>query len=157
MITEPSLPEETEVLLFFCGQYWEEIRHTEKQRAMLANLIILIASGVLGLSLQQGLSRAVIPLAALMIVLGFYGAITTLKLHERYRFLQARLDHFYGHINQLHPKALFLELRAQADKEHKEEFPFLEWVHVYWLWLLIHILISLGGIILLAISISRKG
>jgi hypothetical protein len=157
MIKEPSLPEETEVLLFFCGQYWEEIRHTEKQRAMLANLIILIASGVLGLSLQQGLSRAVIPLAALMIVLGLYGTITTLKLHERYSFLQARLDCFYKHIDQLHPDAQFLNLRARADEEHKKQFPFLEWIHVYWLWLLIHILISVGGIILLAISISRKG
>lgn len=157
MIKEASLPEETEVLLFFCGQYWEEIRHTEKQRAMLANLIILIASGVLGLSLQQGLSRAVIPLAALMIVLGLYGIITTLKLNERYQFLQCRLYKFYEHIDQLHPKAQFLSLKAEADEKHKEKFPVLEWIHVYWLWLLIHILISVGGIVLLALSITRKG
>jgi hypothetical protein len=92
-----------------------------------------------------------------MIVLGLYGIITTLKLYERYRFLQARLDCFYKHIDELTPKARFLSLRAQADKEHKKKFPVLEWVPVHWLWVLIHILISLGGIILLAISIRRNG
>src|SRR5687767_5401349 len=140
---------DTEVLLFFCGQYWEEIRHTEKQRATLTNLIILIASAVLGLIGQKGLSRDFIAGAILLLILGLYGAITTQKFYERYRFLQARLYSWYDHIDKSHPDAQFLKLRNEADVKHKQEFPYLEKLHVHHLWLTLHIAIFLAGVALL--------
>lgn len=143
--------EDTEVLLFFCGQYWEEIRHTEKQRATLTNLIILIASVVLGLIGQKGLSRDFIAGAILLIILGLYGAITTQKFYERYRFLQARLYGWYDHIDKSHPDAQFLKLRDEADVRHKKEFPRLEQLHVHHLWLTLHIAIAISGIVLLVV------
>jgi len=155
MIKEPALPEDSEVLLFFCGQYWDEIRHTENQRAMLTNLIILIASGVLGLSFQQGMTRTIIPLAVLMIILGLFGVITTMKLYERYMFLQTRLDCFYEHIDVLHPKAHFKTLKDKADTNHKRKFPVLDKIRVHWLWLLIHGIISVAGVILLMLTYGK--
>jgi hypothetical protein len=143
--------EDTEVLLFFCGQYWEEIRHTEKQRATLTNLIILIASVVLGLIGQKGLSRDFIAGAILLVILGLYGAITTLKFYERYRFLQARLYRWYDHIDESHPQAQFLKLRAEADVEHEKGFPRLVKLHVHQLWLTLHAAIALSGLVLLIV------
>lgn len=144
--------DDSEILLFFCGQHWEEIRHTETQRAALTNLIILIASGIFGLLLQKGLSRAFIPLAGLLIFLGLYGAITTYKLYERYRYLQNRLQHWYDHINELHPNAEIISLRRKADEEHRKRFPVFEKrVHVHQLWMLLHLVMCVSGITLLIV------
>jgi hypothetical protein len=148
--------EDTEVLLFFCGQYWEEIRHTEKQRETLTNLIILIAAAVIGLVGQKGLSRDFILLALLLVVLGLYGVAMTLKLYERYRFLQTRLYYWYDHIDSLHPDAKFLSLKTEADEEHKKQFPRLLKLRVHYLWLALHLLISVSGTILFVMIICKK-
>lgn len=150
------MPDDTDVLLFFCNEYWEEIRHTENQRATLTNLIILIASAVLGLFVQWGLSKAFIPLAILLILLGLYGAAITLKLYERYNFLQNRLYLFYNKINDLHPNAEFLKLRADADAKHKEQFPKLSRMRVHQLWLTIHAAISIAGIVITILILYRR-
>ena len=104
----------TQVLLNFCNQYWDEIRHTENQRATSTNLIILITSAIVGLAVQKGLGKGFLPLAILLILLGVYGSAMTLKLYERYNFLQTRLEHFYRHIDALHPNINFLELRKSC-------------------------------------------
>ena len=149
------MPDDTDVLLFFCDEYWEEIRHTENQRATLTNLIILIASAVLGLFVQWGLSRGFIPLAVLLILLGLYGAAITLKLYERYNFLQSRLYLFYDKIDGLHPNAEFLRLRADADARHKGHFPKLSKMRVHQLWLTIHVAISVAGVVLTVLILYR--
>ena len=69
------MADDTDVLLEFCKLNWEEIRHIENQRATLANLIIIIASAIVGLAVQQGLTRSFLPLIVLMILLGVYGII----------------------------------------------------------------------------------
>jgi hypothetical protein len=143
------MPEDTDVLLFFCGQYWEEIRHTEEQREKLTNLIILIAAATIGLVGQKGFSRDFILLAILLMVLGLYGMVTTKKLYERYSFLQARLYRWYDRIDYLHPNAQFLKLKSEADEEHKRQFQRLAKIHVHQLWLALHALVCISGLALL--------
>jgi hypothetical protein len=145
------MADDREVLLNFCNQYWDEIRHVENQRATLTNLIILIASAIVGLMVQKGLSKGFLPLAILLILLGIYGAAITLKLYERYNFLQTRLEHFYRHIDELYPNAKFLHLRRVAEDEHKAQFPRLSKLKVHRLWLALHIAISLSGMVLAAV------
>jgi len=148
--------DDTQVLLNFCDQYWDEIRHTENQRATLTNLIILIASAIVGLIVQKGLGRGFLPLAILLILLGVYGAAMTLKLYERYNFLQTRLEHFYRYIDELHPNSKFLHLRSAAEVEHKGQFPKLAKVRVHHLWLALHVAISVSGVVLLVVILLMK-
>ena len=147
--------DDTEVLLNFCNQYWEEIRHVENQRATLTNLIILIGSAIVGLMVQQGLSKEFLPLAILLILLGAYGTAITYKLYERYNFLQIRLEHYYVHIDELHPKAKFVDIKKLAEDEHKARFPKLVKLRVHWLWLALHASISLSGVVLIVIIMFR--
>jgi hypothetical protein len=148
--------DDTDVLLNFCNQYWDEIRHTENQRATLTNLVILIASAIIGFGVQKGLSKPFLVLAILLILLGVYGAAMTLKLYERYNFLQTRLEHFYRQIDALHPNAQFQTLRNDAASEHKGAFPKLSSVRVHQLWLFLHLAISLVGAVLAVIILLAK-
>jgi hypothetical protein len=145
------MADDSEVLLNFCNQYWDEIRHIENQRATLTNLIILIASAIVGLMVQKGLSRGFLPLAILLILLGIYGTAITLKLYERYNFLQTRLEHFYRRIDELHPNTKFLQIRGAAYDEHNVQFPRLVRLKVHRLWLALHIAISISGIVLVIV------
>ena len=151
------MADDTDVLLTFCGQCWEEIRHIEKQRATLTNLVILVASAVIGLIVQQGFARSFIALTILLILLGAYGIATTLKFYERYQFLENRLDYWYRRIDKLHPKAEYSLLRSNADEDHKTRtrYPRMLRIHVHWLWLILHSAISFSGILLLVIILIK--
>lgn len=139
----------SQVLLSLCDQYWEEIRHTENQRATLTNLVILVSSATLGFLVDRGPSAATYPLGGLLILLGGYGGAMTLKLYERFRFIQSRLDHLYRQLDELNPDARFLEWRANADNEHRLAFPRWSNVRVHHLWLALHLAIALAGIIVI--------
>lgn len=145
------MADDTDVLLSLLNQYWDEIRHTENQRATLTNLIILIASAIIGLMVQKGLNKDFLPLAVLLILIGVYGTAMTLKLYERYSFIQTRLEHVYHHLEQLHPNTKILDIRKIASEEHEVQFPRLVKLRVHRLWLTLHIAISLSGIALVLV------
>lgn len=138
---------ESNILLSMYDQYWEEIRHTENQRATLTNLIMLVSSATVGLLVDRGPGAASGPLGGLLILLGTYGSAITLKLYERHRFIKTRLDHLYRQLDELNPGAKFLERRAAADDEHGQSFPRLRKVRVHHLWLLLHVAIALTGVL----------
>ena len=71
------MADETDVLLQLCNNEWEQSRHTEDQRATITNIILLIASVILGVVVQRGAQPEVLPLSILLIVLGIYGAVAT--------------------------------------------------------------------------------
>jgi hypothetical protein len=144
-----SKSDSLEVLLRFSEEHWEEIRHIENQRAAITNLVILVASASVGLASQKGLSISQPPLAGLIVFVGGYGLVSTAKLHERYRYLQARLDKFYEKIEILAPEAEFERLRRDAHEEHISKFPRLSVLPVYRLWMALHSAILGLGIVLL--------
>jgi len=45
------------------------------------------------------------------------------KLYERYNFLQIRLERYYLHIDELHPKAKFVPIKKVAEDEHRTDSP----------------------------------
>ncbi|MFP5285617.1 MAG: hypothetical protein ACLGI9_07760 [Thermoanaerobaculia bacterium] len=141
------------MLMGFAGEYWEEIRHIESQRATIANLVMIIASASVGLMSQREFDASRPSLSILVVISGLYGVMTTGKLHERYRFLQKRLDVFYDKIDQLVPEAEFNRLRMLAYDEHLKEFPKLSRLPLYLLWLVLHLAVVVIGLVLLLIYI----
>ncbi|HWM93304.1 MAG TPA: hypothetical protein VN493_21255 [Thermoanaerobaculia bacterium] len=143
-----------EVLLRFGEEYWEEIRHIEGQRATIANLVMIIASASVGLMSQRGFDASRSSLAVLVVLSGLYGIMTTAKLHERYRFLQKRLDLFYDKIDQIVPQAEFNRLRMLAHDDHVKQFPKLSRLPLYLLWLILHVVVMTIGIIFFIIGVT---
>jgi len=141
-----DMTDDTEVLLAFVHEHWEEMRHAENQRSTITNIIIVIASLIIGLISQVGLAKGSIVLTLLLAVLGIYGVLITAKLYERHQFSQKRLDYWYTRIDELHPNAQFLSLRQKADDAHAKEFPKLVKFRVHRLWIALHSAIALLGI-----------
>jgi hypothetical protein len=107
-----------------------------------------VASIVIGLVVQSDMAREYLPLAILLIVLGIYGAITSEKLYERHQFHFERARVFRHKMLDLHPVTSLSEQRQEAGIKHTSKFPRLSKIHLHHLWLILHIGISLVGIIL---------
>jgi hypothetical protein len=81
-VNKQSKPE-VDVLLKLYDEQWTQVRHLENQRATVTNLIVVIASAIIGLIVQQGLSVEILPVSLLLIVLGVYGALSCDNYYER--------------------------------------------------------------------------
>ena len=68
-----------DALLAFWGEQREQLRQSESQRATLTNYVLVLATALIGLVVQQHLDRRTLPLAALIVVIGCYGAISAAK------------------------------------------------------------------------------
>lgn len=133
-------------------EYWKEqraqARHTEVQRAVLTNLILLIAAASLGFIAQQGLRRTALAVSVLLILLGIFGAMTTVKYYERYNHHIEQAKEFSRKIARLHPgcdhEAILVSVRARNDGEIGR----FRKIRLYRLWIALHFLVALIGLIL---------
>jgi TctA family transporter len=81
------MTDELEVLLQFHQCQLELIVHQEGQRTSATNLIMIVTAGVTGLATFDGaLNVADLPLTLLLIILGIFGAVFSLKHYERFRW-----------------------------------------------------------------------
>jgi hypothetical protein len=139
---------DTDVLLSFVHEHWEEMRHAEQQRSTFTNIVFLVASLLTGFIAQVGLKADSLILTVSLALVGLYGALTTAKLYERHQFDQRRLDLWYTRIDEMHPDAQFLQLRKRADTIHLKEFPRLARIRIHHLWIAFHLGIAAGGMLL---------
>lgn len=147
------MADDTQVLIEFCKQCWVEAKQSEDQRATLTNIILGVASAVTVLIVQKGLSKDTLPLSILLIILGFYGAIASEKLYERYQMHSTRASVYRERIDELHPNAQILARRSEGFKRHDPNFPRLGKIRLHYLWLTLHLIIALSGLILTIMSI----
>jgi hypothetical protein len=150
-----AMADDTDVLLKFCEQQWMEAKQAEDQRAVITNIILLVTSALLGLITQNGLSSNMLPLTILIFLLGLYGVVTSQKLYERHQFHIQRLQSWRKRIDELHPNAQLNKLREEAVAKHKTIYPKLYGLRLHLLWLVMHSVISLIGVILTLIVIIK--
>jgi uncharacterized membrane protein YeaQ/YmgE (transglycosylase-associated protein family) len=143
----------TDVLLKFCEQQWTEAKQSEDQRATFTNIILLIASAVVGVIAQKGVSKGMLPLSILLIVLGLFGAMVPRKLYERHQFHIHRLQNWRKRITELHPDSFLEELKNEAVATHKKEFPISSRLRLNYLWVILHLLIAFAGSILTVLCV----
>jgi len=140
------MADDTDVLLKYCDETIQEMRHVENQRATIANMTIVISSVIIGYMAQQTLNLTMLPGSIIMIFLGAYGIIMTSKLYERHQFGRSRLDQWTKRIDKLHPKSDLIKLTSLADQEHDAQFPKLSKIRLNRLWIILHVTIMLVGI-----------
>ncbi|HEY9748366.1 MAG TPA: hypothetical protein V6C63_06800 [Allocoleopsis sp.] len=142
------MADSTDVLLKLCEQRWAEVKQAEDQRSALSNIILLIASAIVGIFTQKGLDSNNLPLSLLLIFLGIYGAIGSRKYRERIHYSLSILKLYRDRLNELYPDAQIEERRIQAKEFHEKRHPFMTKIYPNQLWVVLHTSIAIAGCIL---------
>lgn len=150
------MADSTDVLLKLYEQRWAEVKQAEDQRSALSNIILLIASAIVGIFTQKGLDRNNLPLSLLLIFLGIYGAIVSRKYRERIHYSLSILKLYRNRLNELHPDAQIEERRIQAKEFHQKRHPLMIKLHPNYLWVALHISIAIAGCILSIFILSLR-
>lgn len=137
-----------DAVLAYWKEHREQLRQSETQRSTLTNLLLVITAALSALIVQQKFSSEMIPLSALIVTLGVYGAISVAKYYERasYHLAQARaLTSVLVSADVLGSRDA-LEAKRQ---EHYASFPRLHRLRLHHLWVILHIAVSVYGAVLL--------
>ena len=137
-----------EILLQMSYEEWAQARHLEDQRATITNMVLLIVFVALGFISEKGLSTDILPVTIALIALGIFGALASEKLYERNQFHIQRARFLRRKVYELRAEAKIDEVRSKAREVHNKEFPRLSKIRLHHVWLVLHIAISLIGIIL---------
>jgi len=140
--------------------HYTQVRHYETQRSTVTNLLLTIAAALLAfVTYDKALTRSDIPLTTLIFIIGLFGAAFSLKYHERSSFHYTRLLQYRDKLDELLSEpGILSRLREDAVKKHTAEFPMLykgklHWWKVHRLWVFLHLLVSLFGLVLTILAI----
>jgi len=151
------LAEDSDVLWGLYQDHRGEGRHQENQRATATNVIVAISAGILGLiALDSQLTGPDIPLAALMVLVGLFGALLTAKHHERFWFHMERARQYRDALEKLLPSTNITELKNAADSITRKKHPVLIRFDLFWLWVVLHLGIASLGAALIAYIILAE-
>ena len=146
----------TDALMGMIEENWNQIRHSEDQRATITNLIIVVVSVIQGVLTQTGFTKNVLPLTLLLIILGLYGIVVSAKLYERTQMLVNRARKYRHRLNELLPDAQLELLKKMADEEHFKRFPVMsQKIRLSRLWLALHAIIVVLGVVYSVIILIR--
>ncbi|MFC9440578.1 hypothetical protein [Nocardia sp. NPDC057030] len=127
--------------------------HVENQRATLSNMILVLSAAGLGFLAQRGLGTSSLAVTIPLIGLGWYGALSTARLYERFLHhydlqvaMQVRLD------AQL-PELQLIETIQQTNAGHDVRHPRIRRIRLHILWESLHLAIAGIGLILTAIAL----
>jgi hypothetical protein len=147
------MSETTDILMNAADREFGQAKQSEDQRANITGLIVVVASAIQGGLTQTGLDKKALPLTIMLIVLGIFGMLASIKLYERFR-RHVRLGFLIRKkLEELHPDTQLSALLEVARKEQQEEFPVLRSVRLYIIWMTLHCIIMLLGIIYTIISL----
>ena len=142
--------EENDILICMYQEHLKQARHQENQRSTMANLILIISTGLLGvIALDKTFSFSDLPLAIFLFFLGLYGAIFTIKYYERFKLHYERSRNIRKEFDRRFKDLGISGLQKEADKKTKEFFPIMFKLRLYWLWISLLLIVSILGLGLL--------
>lgn len=138
-----------EVLLAAYKGQADESRQHEDQRERMTALVAAAGAAVLGFvaSRPHAVNRPVVGVA--LVALGLYGALFSLKHHERSRRHSAVQDGIGDRLAALFPQAELGRIRAEAKARHRSRYRLMAVIPVAALWVGLPLLVSLMGVALL--------
>ena len=131
-----------------------QIRQSEDQRATIANIIVIIASVILGYISQQNIARQIFPLALLLMILGVYGILVTRKLYQVFLFHYEKTKWCYEKLDEIYPELALLHTEKQIDKKIKKRFFLISRFRLHHLWILLYMGILITGLVLAYIGLA---
>lgn len=142
---------EADVLLQVWREQRDQARQCEDQRAVMTNIVLVLASAAIGLIVQRGISGQIMLLVSVpLMLLGVYGAITSLKYRERFAYHHAQARALMHRLDKLYPDLHLEEDKAAAIERHGklERYARLYPVRLGRLWVGLHIAIAIIGFVL---------
>lgn len=136
-------------------QTWIEMRHLETLRERVTALVVTLSTAIIGFSINQGLKAESWIFASLIIALGIFGLLMTLKIYSLHNLDQNRLNHWYKYLIKFcgtDPKVI--RLRNIADKKSKAKQSIFGKISHHFYWSGIHIFVIIAGIIVLLITLD---
>ncbi len=144
--TGEAMADKIDVLLAFWQEQRESDRQIENQRATLTNIVIVSAG--LGLLAQHGLHPPMLVVTVAMVALGIYGAMASLKSHERSTFHMQQAKWLRQKIGALHPELEIEDGLKAVRRAQRTRFPLLARTRMYALWVALHSAIAVSGAVL---------
>jgi hypothetical protein len=135
---------------------WEtaQFRHHENERSAVASAVTGISAAMVAIvTFDDSIAApADIPTALLLVALGVFGAIFSMKQYERSQFHYQRLQNVRGELESLLSDCPLQQLRDAAETNHKAKFPVLWGLRLHDLWLALHLVVSVVGVFLLVVA-----
>ena len=94
-----------------------------------------------------GWNGKIAPLSILLIFIGIYGTITSIKLYERSQYHDARARKLRERLDELLPDAHIGEALKSVDDEHRRRYPYVMKTRLSAIWICVHVATIAFGII----------
>jgi hypothetical protein len=118
-------------------------RHIEVQRSTVAGLAVTISGAIIGELLKnQPLNRSQLPYTVTLLFVGLVAWLLSAKLYERFKLHNAIAA---GARNILDPALVLVQIRKDAERDHKKDFPFLYPLPLHLVWYFLFFVISSVG------------
>jgi hypothetical protein len=96
-------------------EHYTHIRHYESQRSTVTNLLIIIAAALLAfITYDKAITRADIPLACMLFMIGVFGATFSLKYHERASLHYQRVLKYRDKLDKLFDPPFIIALKERS-------------------------------------------
>jgi ABC-type bacteriocin/lantibiotic exporter with double-glycine peptidase domain len=138
-----------EYLWRMMNEHMTQARQQETLRSSMTTLLVTLSGALVALvTFDRQLTPSDLPAACLQVFLGVFGVLFSAKHYERFNFHISRVRTFRAELEKRLAGVDWRELRAAADKYHDERFPQLVKWRQNRLWLVLHSVNGLVGLVL---------
>lgn len=149
------MDDDTDILYKLYAEDREFARHHETQRTNASSIIVAISAGLIAfISSKHHVDVSNVPACILVIGLGIFGIVFTEKHYERTRLHLYRAYEYYHALDARISTVQLDELRKRANKQSDDRFKLLSSIKLSILWMALHGIIAIIGIVLAFISIG---
>jgi hypothetical protein len=128
----------TDILINLYKVEIDQGRHHEVLRSNISSYInALSAALIAAVSFQNSIDKNDWPLGVLLIALGIFGVVTSLKHYERFRKHGDRAGTYRREILRINNLSDIDALKRQSDQKHRNEFRLSEKLRLYQLWIIL--------------------
>ncbi len=140
-------PNSSAFLIANMKENWRLAREAEEERSLLATMNLLLATALQITIVCIGFHRQILPVTCWLTLIGIYGIVAGLKLYERSQFHISRARKLRAKLDSLYPDAALEQAFQEAEKEQKQAYPLLVRIRLNTIWMALHTLMALLGII----------
>ena len=125
-------------------------RQHQTQRATMTTIVIVVASALTGLiTFDDSIGQGDIAPSIVVIALGTFGVLFSLKFQERYACHRKRAYALRDRLDTLQPELKFSQIEDSSDAKHRKSSPVLSRVSLRYFWIVLHLVITGIGVVLL--------
>src|SRR5262245_21777938 len=109
-------------------------RDAEDKRAFLAHLSIVVTVILSVVHSFVGFQRKEVPLTVVLILVGIYGMIASMKIYEQSQYHDARARKLRARLDELYPDAHAEAVQKEAEQEHRQRYRRLTKTRLNYIW-----------------------